>query len=88
MADLSSYINVFNTALVIIEHKGWALRFDKTQDFWFAKKNGWELLADNPIELLGLVAIHEHHSPKEKIEYWWKIDEPSLLEKFVPEIEN
>jgi hypothetical protein len=88
MPDLSSYINVFNTALVIVERKGWSLRYDKTQDFWFAQKNGWELLADNPIELLGLVSIYEYHSPKKRVEYWWKIDEPDLLTKFDPELEN
>ena len=44
------------------------------------------ILADDPIQLLGLVSIYEHHSPEEKQEYWWKIDEPDLFEKLDPRI--
>ena len=84
MPDLSAHLNVYNTALVILERKGWALRYDKTQDWWLAQKDGWELLADDPMALLGLVAIHEHHAPKAKAEYWWKIDEPDLLSHLDP----
>jgi hypothetical protein len=38
------------------------------------------------MQLLGLVAIFEHHAPKKKAEYWWRIDEPDLLRKFDPEL--
>jgi hypothetical protein len=86
MPDIGSHLNVFNTALVVLERKGWALRYDKAQGWWFAKKDGWEFLADDPMQLLGLVAIYEHHAPKKKEEYWWKIDEPNLLSKFDPEV--
>jgi hypothetical protein len=82
MPDLSAYLNVYNTALVVLERKGWLLRYDKERGWWFAQKDGWELLADDPMQLLGLVAIFEHHDPKEKTEYWWKIDEPNLLSQF------
>ena len=86
MPDLSAYLNVYNTALVILERKGWSLRYDKPQEFWFAKKDGWEFLADDPMQLLGLVAIFEYHVPKAKSEYWWKIDEPDLFSKLDPEV--
>jgi hypothetical protein len=86
MADLSAYLNVYNTALVVIERKGWSLRFEKSPERWFAKKGDWELLADDPMQLLGLVAIHEHHSPKAKAEYWWKIDEPDIISRLDPEV--
>ncbi len=86
MPDLSSYLNVYNTALVVLERQGWVLRYDKEHEWWFAQKDGWEFLADNPIELLGLVGIYEHHGPKEKREYWWKIDEPDLLSHLDPEV--
>jgi hypothetical protein len=33
-----------------------------------------------------LVAIFEHHAPKRKAEYGWKIDELDLLGKFIPEV--
>lgn len=84
MPDLSSYLNVYNTALVVLERKGWTLRHDILRENWYAAKGGWEFLADNPMELLGLVAIYEHHSPEKKAEYWWKIDEPDLLSKLDP----
>jgi len=85
MSDLSAYLNVYNTALVVLQRKGWALRYDKEHEWWFAQKDGWEFLADNPIELLGLVGIYEHNAPEEKREYWWKIDEPDLFSQFDPE---
>lgn len=85
MPDLSAYLNVYNTALVVLERKGWALRYDKERGWWFAQKDGWEFLADDPMQLLGLVSIFEHHAPKAKAEYWWKIDEPDLLSKFDPD---
>ena len=85
MPDLSAYVNVYNTALVVLSRKGWSQSYDAATDSWCARKDGWELLADDPMQLLGLVAIHEHHSPQRKAEYWWKIDEPNLLQQFDPE---
>jgi hypothetical protein len=86
MPDLSAHLNVYNTALVVLQRKGFKLRYDKSHEWWFAEKDGWEFLADDPMELLGLVAIYEHHSPQEKKEYWWKIDEPDLLSQFDPDV--
>ena len=34
MPDLSAYLNVYNTALVVLERKGWALRHWKHWYFW------------------------------------------------------
>lgn len=84
MPDLSAYLNVYNTALVALERKGWALRFDPEQDRWFGLNDGWELLAEESIQLLGSVGIFEHHGPNQKSEYWWKIDKPHLLSHFCP----
>jgi hypothetical protein len=86
MPDIGAHLNVYNTALVILERKGWALRLDDSQGWWFANKGDWEFLADDPMQLLGLVAIYEYHAPKTKKEYWWKIDEPDLFSKMDPEI--
>ncbi len=86
MPDIGAHLNVYNTALVILERKGWSLRYEKSQERWFAKKGVWEFLADDPMQLLGLVAIYEHHAPKKKEEYWWKIDQPDLLSQFDPEV--
>ena len=84
MPDLSAYLNVYNTALVVIERKGWSLRFEQNGEHWHATKDGWELMADDPMQLLGLISIHEHHAPTKKAEYWWKIDQPDLLSKLDP----
>ena len=86
MPDLSAYLNVYNTALVVLERKGWKLRYEETSDYWYAKKGDWEFLADDPMQLLGLVAIYEHHAPQTKSEYWWKIDEPDLFSKLDPRV--
>ena len=79
MPDLSAYLNVYNTALVVIERKGFLIRFDESKEWWYATKDEWEFLADDPMQLLGLISIYEHLSPEEKKEYWWKIDEPNLF---------
>ena len=85
MPDLSSYLNVYNTALVILQKKGFASRLDDKTDNWYTEKYGWTFQADNPIELLGLVAIYGHQRPKTKTEYWWRIDKPDLLTELDPE---
>ena len=69
---------------MVLEKKGFSLRFDESREWWFAKKEDWEFMADDPIQLLGLVSIYEHHSPTDKTEYWWKIDEPDLLGELDP----
>lgn len=38
---------------------------------WIAEKDDYDFLADNPIELLGLVGIYEHKQPTEDVPYWW-----------------
>lgn len=82
---LSSYPDVYNTCLVILERKGFALTYDKTNDSWVASILNFEFRGDNPIELLGLASIHEHLSPSADTEYWWKIDTPDVLGRLDPE---
>ena len=43
-------------------------------------KDGWDFTADDPIQLLGLVAVFEHENPEKYEEYWWRKKEPWLLE--------
>lgn len=52
-------------------HKeGWQVR--ERLDTWSAERLGVELWADNPIELLGLVSIHDRVQPGPNPEpYWW-----------------
>ncbi len=78
---LSSYINVYNTCLVLLSSKGYVLSYDKDGDVWLAKKDDFDFVADNPIELLGLIAIREEINPQADTEYWWRLDEPDLYQE-------
>jgi hypothetical protein len=86
MSRLSSYINVFNTCLVLLQRDGFSLAYDKASDMWSTEKDGFSFLADNPIELLGLVAIYQKLQPKENEDYWWQINEPDVLAALDPEL--
>ena len=79
---LASNGNVRNTCLRILRQRGYALRVEGELDadgcypaeaFWIAEKNGFHFCGDNPIELLGLVAIYDHVQPKEDESYWWVV---------------
>ena len=79
---LAAYSNVKDAALVVLEEKGFRIWVDhqsEPNERWFAEKNGWDFMAHDPIELLGLVAIYELYSPAEYSEYWWSHARPSLL---------
>lgn len=78
MPALSAYTNVENTALVILKEKGFQIWYDKDRERYCAEKNGWDFFAHGAVELLGVVAIFEHHNPITYREYWWKIDEPDI----------
>ena len=84
MPALGYYTNVHNTALVILQLKGYRVWRDRDTDHLCAEKEGWDFMADDPVQLLGLVAIHEVQQPASFREYWWKIDKPWLLDA-VPE---
>lgn len=46
---------------------------DAGADEWVATKGDIALSAENPIELLGLSAIHDEIKPERHEPYWWKI---------------
>jgi hypothetical protein len=78
MASLCSHANVWETCLQILRRHGWALRVvpspdDEGQDAYEAVLGESELLADNPIELLGLAAIHDEVRPAAHAPYWWVV---------------
>jgi hypothetical protein len=70
MPALGAYANVWDSALAVLEEKGYAVW--ATGDLVHAEKDGWDFTADDPIALLGLVAIYEHRAPGSYAEYWWK----------------
>lgn len=78
MASLATHPNVWSTCLVILQRRGWTLRRvlspdDESADGWMAIKGEIDLLAENPIELLGLWAIHDEVRPGAPTPYWWSV---------------
>ncbi len=81
MPALSSYPNVYATAVAILLKKGFQVWVQNHESDWYAERGGWDFMADNPIELLGLVSIFEVTNPSKAGEYWWRqSDEASLDE--------
>jgi hypothetical protein len=80
---LTSDHKVWNSCLLWARSKGFALRMFGPPDehgtsvrcSWQATKDdGTELTGGSPIELAGLIALHEHHRPDQNREYWWMIE--------------
>jgi hypothetical protein len=78
MPALSEYSNVYNTALVILQKKGYRLWHNRERELYYAEKDGWDFVSDSPCGLLGLIAIFECKQPREFKEYWWVEDGPDL----------
>jgi hypothetical protein len=96
--SLYSHANVYNTCLRILRSRGFAPRVEgeltadgcyPTSAQWFAEKEGFSFIADNPVELLGLVAIYDHVHPEDDRPYWWAVDGSdiwsALMEAAFPE---
>lgn len=77
MPSLSSHANVFETCLQILARRGYELSFqwpeedEESHGAFTAARDGFSFLADNPIELLGLVAVHDEVRPTRQEPYWW-----------------
>lgn len=72
MPALSEHGNVYNSALHVLSQKGFQVWVKDNGETICAERDGWDFFADNPVSLLGLVAILEHSSPKEFRDYWWR----------------
>ncbi|WP_104815628.1 hypothetical protein [Kitasatospora sp. MMS16-BH015] len=90
MPRLSSHVNVWETCLQLLERRGYALRVVPAEeegepDEWYAEKDGYTLLADTPVELLGLAAVYEDVRPEAPVDYWWRAktdrEAPRLLDR-------
>jgi hypothetical protein len=80
MPALSEYSNVYNTALLILQQKGFQVWYDeRTSRFW-AEKDGWDFTAESPCGLLGVVAIYEFRQPSAWREYWWREEGPDVYD--------
>jgi hypothetical protein len=80
MPALSYYSNVHNTAVVILQEKGYRVWTEPDGERWCAEKAGWDFMADDPVQLLGLIGIHEHCQPQAFCEYWWRRRDPWLMD--------
>jgi hypothetical protein len=83
-ASLGSHGNVYNTCLLIVKERGYRLSIDdagvSSPTIWVAEKDGYDFRADNPIELLGLIAVYEYRQPDGPPKpYWWNVDEPDIF---------
>jgi len=79
MASLGSHANVWETCLQRMDRRGYSLETkypddedDEGLSLWFAEKDGFTFVADDPIQLLGLVTVYEDVQPKEDQPYWWR----------------
>ena len=100
MVSLGSHANVWTTCLQLLRRRGYRLELalddvDDGEDedgpdgwssgSWSAEKDGFSFEADNPIELLGLVALYEEIRPEENKPYWWSAqtvrERPDLWEQ-------
>lgn len=76
MPALSEYSNVYNTAILILEQKGFRVWRDPETDLFCCERDGWDFMADSPCGLLGVVAIFEFKAPADFREYWWRQEGP------------
>ena len=89
---LAENLNVHNTCLNILKKRGYKLWLhsddpdaDVLESFWCAEKNGYEFLATNPIELLGLASIYEFKGEptEEEQSYWWVVDDEDVYDQIL-----
>lgn len=80
MAALADHSNVIDTALDLLERKGFQVWHDKEQDKYWAERDGWDFVSRSPTGLLGVIAIFEATQPEAWREYWWKSPRVGLYE--------
>jgi hypothetical protein len=90
MPKLGSAGNVHNSCLRLLRTRGYQLHAEEISAngdlFWYAEKDGFSFVGDNPIELLGLTAIYEALSPidaKSAQPYWWVIEGENIYSEIM-----
>ena len=78
---IASNPNVFSCPIRIAEKYRWEISTkklegsSKTESYeWGASKEDRKVVAQNPIELLGLIKIYEDRYSGSHEPYWWKVD--------------
>ena len=84
---LASHCNVYNTCLRILRARGFELEVSGEPEAdgsypvncqWIARKGQFYFCGDNPIELIGLIAVYDYVKPNEDESYWWKVEGPDI----------
>ena len=78
---IMNHVNVYGSCLGILRVRGWAVSAttspyeseDWSNGSFTARREGVKLVADNPLELLGLTMLAEHSTPTRE-PYWWRVD--------------
>ncbi|MDQ1920067.1 hypothetical protein [Massilia pseudoviolaceinigra] len=92
--SLGSHANVYNTCLLILRDRGFKMHVEGELDdegcyptdlLWIAEKDGFRFMADNPIELLGLVGVYDHMQPSEDRPYWWRKEGEDVRDQIMSE---
>jgi hypothetical protein len=98
VANLVSVPNVWNSCLRVLKAHGYHLSIECNappeadlitkhgQITWFAVKNGIQLIAQNPAELLGLAGVIEHQKPASTEPYWWLVKGDDIQEELYSSI--
>ncbi len=74
MTALHDHSNVYNTALGLLDRRGFQLWYDPELECYCAERDGWDFSSPTPTGLLGLVAIFEASKPSSFREYWWRAE--------------
>ena len=82
MPALSEYSNVYDSALQVLDEKGFQVWYESGPDLYCAEKDGWDFAAESPIGLLGLVALWEQIGPAAYEEYWWRVAAPTWRPRY------
>lgn len=84
MPTLSQYTNVHDTAVALLQRKGYQVWRDDGARLYCAERDGWDFAADDPVGLLGVVTIFEARRPTTYAEYWWRDDAARGAESRLP----
>lgn len=71
MINLSDSYEDFPVIFQTILAKGYQVWMDDIGGFW-AEKNGWDFVSDNPAGLLGMIVIYETKQPDSFQPRWWE----------------
>ena len=74
MPALSEHVNVWRSAIAVLEAKGFQVWVQNDGETFCAEREGWDFMAESPVALLGLVSIFEHRSPPRYEDYWWRTE--------------